>query len=307
MRTLIAKLAYRYLEARLNPKTDLLMRLSYLEGSAGVPPGSWMRSGNAGVAKAKAFFGEGLHSSWTARGDSGLLKTAIASASQVLRGARFEAEDVVQSYLVGFSPVTGEKLKAPVYWRIGNLNNKEGGLKSGKHRVASIRGAVGAFTKRRTIADIRSTKIDTSLENEDGSMRPDVQKSRAKDVLSDALNDPSNPVAAQLRDRLKQLAAEASKQRGFEKPAMAYIMYLDRIAGASSEYGLAAQIGREIGASKPTMKRYLEKMQEYILKVGARDKQLRKLFTLLVEQGALGFGRSAKSTLIKNLADRYLS
>lgn len=321
MQTLL-KLAMRHL-ARLHPQTDLLIRISYLEGAAGVSPGTWMRKGRKGLSLAVEHL-PGLHGSWTRPGNSGVLDAVLAGAAQVLKGGvrDLDADSLVQSLLIGISPLTGEKLK-PLYWGLGVGHADD--VQGGSFRTTDFQALARQATKRRAISTIRhAPKPAVSTQDESGATRVDLERGEASDALSLALRDKGDPRARLIRDRLKELAMRAAQSPSKEATALTYVAYLDLLETASDERGVAAQLARQLEVPKGTISKRLSFMHKFMLEVGRRDGKLKKMIAEVLALGELGFAQRAAAqkgcgldpsetpkgevlTLAKHLASRHLS
>ncbi len=294
------KLAMRHF-ARLHPQTDTLIRLSYLEGAAGAKPGTWTRKGRMGLAHARNHFGPGLHESWTKPGNSGLLNAAAGGALKILKGTEgtLDADTIVQSFIVGMSPLTGEKIK-PVYWGLGEGREEE--LRSGRLRTSDLQSIIFSTTKFRTISTVRHLKKTLSTRDDEGQVRPEMEKGEASDALLLALRDKGNPVARKIRDRLKEIAMRAAQQPGKENTALTYVAYLDLLEDASSERGLAGELSRKLDTPPGTISKRLNFMQKFMVEVGRRDSKLKKLIAEVSAMDELAYGQRFASDSEKRVA-----
>ena len=235
MRNLTATLTQRYLLARLSPKTDLLARLSILEGAAGVPAGTWLKSPAQGALKAKEHFGGGLHPSWLKTGNSGLLDAAVKTVQAVLSkmpSAVYDADSYVQSYLIGMSPVTMGPVKS-LFWAAGS-KIPAGDLQDGKSRPLSLRGTIIGFFRKRAIKDFRTGMRNRNVPttNDEGQTRPELERGSEQGIgeaLSLVMKNPRNPLAQKIRRRLQEIALKPGE------PGRTFAAYLELLQDASTD------------------------------------------------------------------------
>lgn len=106
LRTIANSVFERYKEAStLNKGMDIFLRLTALEGAAGVPWKTWIRRGTQldllrGLAQAQSHFGDYQGNSWFSNQDqgvySGVIHTVSPFASEVFSLPRRDAEDLIK-------------------------------------------------------------------------------------------------------------------------------------------------------------------------------------------------------------------
>lgn len=103
---------------------DMFARLSFLEGAAGVPAGSWLQQGTRGFGDAMNTF-PNAHGEWTAAGNQGLYDTAFNAAVQASgKGKLVDPEDVLQNLIKG-SNDPGGSMHSKLFYSIGAHFGKE--------------------------------------------------------------------------------------------------------------------------------------------------------------------------------------
>lgn len=131
---------------------DMFARLSFLEGAAGVPAGSWLKQGAAGFGEAMTALPNAL-GDWIASGDQGLYRMAERAARSAIRFSRMmiEPEDLLHDLLVESSNSQGSPRKKLFY---------NTGAYFGKERVQSGLGPRSRDIQRVLFSRIRRATID---------------------------------------------------------------------------------------------------------------------------------------------------
>lgn len=295
----VSRVARRNIIALLSTKLDQVARLSMLEGAAGVKPGTWTRKGRQGFAEAQKHFGPDLAKPWWQSGNSGALDAAMQATRAAFRNAYLpgvDPESFVQDSIVGLSPTTGKDTK-PLFWHIGEkFSGKEKeGLGSGQTIPKHAHRGIAWFSNLRAKAAIRDqgSRKQVSPDMPSGKPRRELEKGEASNALFNALRDDHNPVAAKIRQRLRELLPNNVQGEVFTR-------YLDMIEGSSrlptsgggaDPAGLVKDLAAEMGKAPTQISKALRDMKKLVVEKGRRDGKLLKLIDSLTSTEDLGYGR----------------
>lgn len=167
MHRLAADLTSRIAASIADQWFDKVLRVSILEGAAGVRPGTWSRDSTGGFDRALAHFNIPRNSPWAVR-DSGTYGALVRSAKSFLgrSGLIDSAEDLVQSV------IAGETLPAPggepyaVGQQVAPLIEGSGGM-DGVDRARAL-----LLTHLRQ----RASNVDRGARRERARVGPSVQE-----------------------------------------------------------------------------------------------------------------------------------
>ena len=316
------RVAARHLMARIDASTDMLARLSLLEGAASledssVKPGIWLRQGRRGMRAANQHFGGALHPDWMTGSTTGLAQAAETAVKRVFGGgsdARDPSiggetpESVVNALLFGMSPTTGAPHK-PAFFEVG-LSFSPGELKdlrAGNYKPSqSSGGVVKKFSaraqdvvrgERRRTKDLKQVSPHRTEDGKStGQYRPEVERAAPANPLFIALRTHS-PRAKQIREVLKQIVRTSPKKADAE----VFVAYLDFIKDAPARLptgkkrevdptGTILHLVKVTGKQKSFVSRALKRMKEYVVEKARTDGRLKKLVSEIQEFGRPGWG-----------------
>ena len=117
---LAARVAARHVLAAFS--MDSLARLSFLEGVAGVAPGSWLRQKSRGFQAAENWAAEQdghLHPNWTTNRNTGMYDAAAKAVTSVLRSVSgIDPEDIAQE-IISESMLPGGRKNRRAFYSAG--------------------------------------------------------------------------------------------------------------------------------------------------------------------------------------------
>ena len=104
--------------------TDMLARLSVLEGAAGVAPGTWLVKRERGFGDALNHFGPNLAPAWTSATDQGVYDKAVSAARRSLQDvSSMDADDLVQEMMLGSNSAASPR-RSRLFYSVGEQLRK---------------------------------------------------------------------------------------------------------------------------------------------------------------------------------------
>ena len=137
---------------------DMMTRLSFLEGVAGVAPGSWLRRGKRGMLLAKEYLGPDLSPLWTTPKNQRLYLYALKVADKKLGGVLdVTGEDLLQEIMSASATMSAPKRKR-VFYSAGEAVRRDlPGVREGRITPKSpvVMGSIRNWVQRAAIDEAR--------------------------------------------------------------------------------------------------------------------------------------------------------
>lgn len=214
---LISRVAARHILAAFS--MDALARLSFLEGIAGVTPGSWLRKKARGFESAENWVAEQgghLHPNWTTNRNTGMYDAVAKAVASVLRSVSgIDPEDIAQE-IISESMLPGGRANRRAFYSAGTAIAKDRGkmakLLGGELTPRSVQGIPANGAKRLALNEKKRLRErmeggapDSTVETRDDffSQQPTISvddPNVRQNVLLMAINSPASfPGAEKIR------------------------------------------------------------------------------------------------------------
>lgn len=189
---LARKVASRYFSAAFN--MDAFARASFLEGVAGVTPGSWIKKKERGFMDAQEWAssqGGLLNPLWTTTRDIGFYNYLVQALKSFLsRVPGIDAEDIAQEVILESSQPTGAS-RRKVYYSAGQTIGKDPGKRArfleGKLTPADVKGLAAASAKNVAMDEMK--RLQNRMLVLDNSRDEDSQ--RPESAVTFDIDDPN--------------------------------------------------------------------------------------------------------------------
>lgn len=300
---------------------DWLTRIQFLEGVAGVNPGTWARAGkNEAAILAQNHF-KGIDKNWVASSNQGLYQKALKSLAGEVSKAKHlmldvNEEDILQNALAGLNR-SGGKID-PWFWSMGKAYGRKRGaerLSSGDLKPRGILGTVKKWAQKLALNYVRPAKtrskrvptksIERTRVTEEGQAQ-ELQIGTYNDLdageqynLVLALLSGKSPAAQKVRSFLRRVwdqGATDSYRRIYE----AYLDLVQRKRDVNYQ-----DVAREVGISRQYVGKTISKMLEQARKAIKKNPRLTDEIEDSVEFSRAGWGhRMAKRKRLREQAYR---
>jgi len=202
------RLAARHVLAAFS--MDALARLSFLEGVAGVPPGTWIRRKAQGFGDADEWAASkdgGLHPNWSTNRNTGMYDEAAKAVASILRGVSgIDPEDLAQE-IVSESSLPGGRANRRQFYSAGQAIGKDRpkvqALLEGDLTPAQVRGIAATGAKRLALNEKKRLreKMEVGVPSQEGERDSFIQQQPTvsvddpnvrENILLMALNSPQS-------------------------------------------------------------------------------------------------------------------
>ena len=233
---------------------DGLARLSFLEGVAGVNPGTWIRQKSRGFTSADewASMNDGyLHPNWTTNRNTGFYDAVGKAVASVLRGVSgIDPEDIAQE-IISESSLPSGRANRRMFYSAGAAIAKDKGkmrkLLDGDLTPASVKGIPAQSAKRLALNEkkrkreqMESAAPDSRLDSRDDffSQQPTISVDDPhvrQNVLLMALNSPESfPGSEKIRAVIDTVIDRVYSKN--EKKAALMKAFFRELASGKSKY-----------------------------------------------------------------------
>lgn len=304
----VARIAYKWAKRASSDKLDLMVRLSMLEGAAGVTPGSWSDNPSQGLNKAVDHFaGSSLDPTWLSKQSQGVYNHLLRSAQSILRSSRVEgvtdlsAEEVLTSALMGMGRSEGTKKR--VFYEAGK-GMAHGILTGAESPMQATRGKANTYLRNSVLTEIKTYRrredvyrLDTDDEMSvgDRGIRDEHLWEKSKgQFFSDVMFDPNDHLGQSIQRWVRNFL-------GRQKGDKYLLTWFDKSLAAREPIS-QVDVAKEFGIAPTGLGRYFKPALKALQDAFWRTDFAKQLEDRFFEEG----GRVATDRRAARLAVRWM-
>lgn len=257
-----SRLVLAWLKRAHSKELDVMARLQFLEGAAGIREGTLSNEGFAALKRAPTVF-PGVHPEWFTRANSGLFAAVLSIANKEV-GTSFASlgvsgEDVVMDQMSGKSVY--KERGTSLFWEAGKYVGLKALVSSQKTPAHEGNTSVKAFIRREIWLMRRDEQNHRRLREENqGVIAPSSSKEDFWRVMERLLKVDTSRLGNSLREALSR------NWKGDKHEAALDLWMQKMLQGRATYRDLSMETGVDHGVIRRKVERYLKQFRDWLYK-----------------------------------------